>query len=123
MKDEQPVYAAISEDMEKQFKKHYKKSRSFNGKTNMLREFEHYNPIVPAMLDKDKGALNCKNGTLDLRTDNFTEHRKEALITKITSCEYDASMPPPKLWLEFLNNIFNGDREAKIGRASCRERV
>lgn len=61
-------------------------------------------------LDADPWLLNCKNGTLDLRTGELHTHRRENMITKRTACAYD-----PKagtfLWDTVLGNMTGGDKE------------
>lgn len=98
-------------DMEKKFLKHMQKSRSFNGKTNMLRESEHRVSVLPSMFDRHKMLINCKNGILNLDTWEFSEHDREKYITKITQCTYNPDAVKPVKWLEFLNQIFDGDSE------------
>lgn len=98
-------------DMEKQFMKHYKKSRSFTGKTNMLKEAEHYSPILPSMLDRKKILLNCKNGIVNLKSGELLPHCKEEYITKMTRCAYDPAASDTPQWDKFLNDIFGGDRD------------
>lgn len=98
-------------DLEKQFMKHYKKSRSFTGKTNMLKEAEHYSPILPSMLDRKKILLNCKNGIVNLKTGEFLPHCKEEYITKITRCAYNPEAVDTPQWDKFLDDIFGGDRD------------
>ena len=60
--------------------------------------------------DQNKYLFNCLNGTLDLETFVFSEHKKEHYITKIANVFYD-----PKaecfLWKKFLNKIFAGNIE------------
>lgn len=46
-------------------------------------------PVQPMALDADGWLLNCLNGTLDLRTGELREHRREDLITKVTKVGYD----------------------------------
>lgn len=60
--------------------------------------------IQPTDLDVDHWLLNCLNGTLDLRTGELREHRREDLITKVCPVEYD---PDAKflLWDQFLERI------------------
>ncbi|MBE6825868.1 MAG: DNA primase [Ruminococcus sp.] len=96
-------------DMEKAFRKHLKKSRSFTGKTNMLREAEHYAPILPSMLDKNKTIIGCKNGIVDLRSGQLLPHDRNAFLTKQAAAVYDPDAPEPALWLQFLHDIFDGD--------------
>jgi putative DNA primase/helicase len=61
-------------------------------------------PIVPNQLDADPFALNCLNGTLDLRTGVLRKQRREDYLTKLCPIEYraDASC---HLWEKFLRRI------------------
>lgn len=104
-------YYSDDGDKEKAFEKHIKRSRSFTGKTNMLREAEHYSPLLPSMMDKKKNYLNCRNGIFDLKTGQLMPHRKEAYITKITRCPYVEDPVDIPQWTKFLNDIFGGDRD------------
>ena len=45
-------------------------------------------PVLPGELDTDPWVLNCENGTIDLRTGDLREHRRENLITKLASGPY-----------------------------------
>ncbi|GFP34123.1 putative DNA primase/helicase, partial [Candidatus Hakubella thermalkaliphila] len=40
-------------------------------------------PITPEELDLGGWLLNCKNGTVDLRTGELRQHRREDMITKL----------------------------------------
>lgn len=61
-------------------------------------------PIQPEDMDKDPWQLNCLNGTIDLRTGELKEHKREDFITKICPVEYipDATF---LLWDQFLERI------------------
>ena len=76
----------------------------------MIREAEHYAPILPQMLDKDKTIIGAKNGIIDLRTGNLLPHDREAFLTKQCPVNYNPEAPEPVLWLQFLSDIFGGDR-------------
>lgn len=65
-------------------------------------------PIRPESLDQDKYTLNVLNGTLDLRTGELREHRREDFNTKLAPVEYDPDSPCPT-WLAFLETIFDGN--------------
>ena len=52
-------------------------------------------------LDTDLWALNCLNGTIDLRTGVLREHRREDLITKMAPVEFDPAARLD-LWDQFL---------------------
>jgi putative DNA primase/helicase len=55
--------------------------------------------------------FNCDNGTVDLRGGTIRPHRRSDLLTVIAPVEYAQTYEPPKLWLEFLYTIFDGDLE------------
>lgn len=59
-------------------------------------------------LDVDPWVLNCKNGTVDLKTGRLRPHRRRDLLTKCVSVAYDESAVCPT-WLSFLDRIFEGD--------------
>src|SRR5262249_25494039 len=64
-------------------------------------------PILPAEMDSDPWALNCLNGTLDLRTGELRAHRREDLLTKLCPVEYHADAACPT-WEASLHAIFAG---------------
>jgi putative DNA primase/helicase len=45
-------------------------------------------PVLPEEMDISKDLLNVLNGTIDLRTGELRDHRREDLITKIAPVEY-----------------------------------
>jgi putative DNA primase/helicase len=55
--------------------------------------------------DRDPLLLNCKNGTVELRTGLLRPHRREDYITKLISVNYDEKASCP-LWLNFLEKTF-----------------
>jgi putative DNA primase/helicase len=61
-------------------------------------------------LDSDQWALNCLNGTIDLRTGELHPHEQADLISKIVQIEYD-SKAKCKRWLQFLNEVFINDAD------------
>lgn len=61
--------------------------------------------ILPAAaLDRDPWLLNCRNGTIDLRTGDLREHRREDLITQLIPVDYDPTAVCP-IFLRFLSQI------------------
>jgi len=53
-----------------------------------LKEAQSVYPIYMKCFDTDIYLFNCKNGTLDLKSGIFREHRPEDLITKVSMVEY-----------------------------------
>lgn len=66
--------------------------------------------VTLEQFDADPWLLNVENGTLDLRTGELREHRREDLITKLAPVEYDpeASL---ELWDTFLSTATDNDQE------------
>ncbi len=55
-------------------------------------------------LDRDPWLLNLLNGTLDLRTGELRDHRREDLITKLAPVEYD-NHAEALIWEAFLETV------------------
>ncbi len=67
-------------------------------------------PLQPQDLDAKPWLLNCANGTLDLRTGELREARREDLITKMTPVAYDPGARSD-LWARFLCTVTNRDAQ------------
>ncbi|MBA7532850.1 hypothetical protein ES705_25080 [subsurface metagenome] len=67
-------------------------------------------PAVPDDFDQDIYILNLKNGTMDLNTLEFREHRPEDMLTKIARVNYEPGADCPK-WLAFLDKVFEGKED------------
>jgi len=52
-------------------------------------------PVLPDELDASPDLLNTESGTIDLRTGELREHRREDLITKIAPVGYRSDAPAP----------------------------
>ena len=61
-------------------------------------------PILPEEMDVSKDLLNVLNGTIDLRTGELREHRREDLITKIAPVEYSPDAKAPT-WARTLERV------------------
>lgn len=61
-------------------------------------------------LDADPWLLNVQNGTIDLRTGDLREHRREDLITKIAPVDYDPDAACPS-WEAFLERVMGGNAD------------
>jgi len=60
--------------------------------------------------DRDPWLLNCENGTVDLKTGDFREHKRSDLLTKLAPVVYDPAAKCP-VWEATLAAIFPADVE------------
>jgi putative DNA primase/helicase len=58
------------------------------------------------LLDTNPWLLNVKNGTIDVSTGEFREHRHADFITKVANVEYDPKADCP-LWKQFIREIMD----------------
>ena len=64
--------------------------------------------VTAGQLDANAWLLNCRNGTIDLKTGTLKPHDRADLITKIAPVEYIPDVEVPR-WQGFLQRIFGGD--------------
>lgn len=62
------------------------------------------------VFDKQPFLFTCQNGTIDLSTQTFREHRREDYITKISPAVYDPAATCPQ-WIAFLKRIMQSHPE------------
>ncbi len=100
------------DDMERRqiFVKWAMRSESLAARTAMVRGAQHIVATSANVFDAHPNLFNCLNGTLDLETGEFREHRKEDLLTKMSNVEYDPDATCP-MWFDHLETIFQGDAE------------
>jgi putative DNA primase/helicase len=87
-----------------------KHSNSKNGVRNMIALAKSDLAIGPDELDTDPWLFNVVNGTIDLRTGELREHRREDFITKLAPVTFDPGAGCPR-WEAFLRTIFAGNEE------------
>ena len=75
-------------------------------------------PILPEEMDASKDLLNVLNGTIDLRTGELREHRREDLITKLAPVEYDPNAAAP-LWAATLERTLPSEDVRKFFKKLC----
>ena len=97
------------EDLRKKLVKHALSSESVNKQKAMIDAagFLEDIPVIPEQLDTNPWLLNCMNGTLDLRTGQLYQAKREDLITKLVPFNYSPAAKAPK-WEAFLEQIFDG---------------
>lgn len=103
---------ANGEEFRKAIGKHARDSEKAARRQAMLAlaQSEIGMPVLPTELDADPWALNCQNGTINLRTGELRPHRREDLLTKMTSVEYCADARHD-LWDRYLIDATGGDTE------------
>jgi len=79
-------------------------------------------PILPEDLDADPWVLNVENGTVDLRSSELREHRREDLLSKLAPVEYRPEDEAP-IFQAFLERILpqeavRGFLQRAVGYAS-----
>lgn len=67
-------------------------------------------PISMQAFDRNKYLFNCKNGTLDMRTLEFREHRPEDYLTMESGITYDPEADCPR-WHSFIQEVMCGDKD------------
>jgi putative DNA primase/helicase len=67
-------------------------------------------PVRPEELDADPNVLNCRNGTVDLRTGELRPHNRGDLITRLVNVDYVPGAQSD-LWDDFLRRIFKANPE------------
>jgi putative DNA primase/helicase len=97
-------------------------SRRAQGEPSIRRALElaqHIEPIATtaAVWDRDPWLLACSNGTLDLRTLELREHRREDMITRACPVAYDPAAPAPA-WQAFVERVLpDAELRAFVQRA------
>lgn len=106
------MYALSIQDEQKrqEFLKYCGKWQTRRVRDTILRDAQGIYPIAMSEFDCDPYVFNCKNGTLHLDTIEFTEHRAEDRLTKISDVEYDPKARCDRL-LIFIDEITSGNTD------------
>lgn len=106
-------YKEQDEDIQESLLRWANRTASSKGKENMIKECQHLNgiPASPDDFDSFPDYLNCQNGIVNLRNGELMPHDANFMMSKICFSEYDASGKKPELWLKFLDDVTNGNKE------------
>ncbi len=85
--------------------------RSLNALVNLAKSDPRIATSITAF-DAQLHLLNCKNGTVDLRTGSLQLHRREDLLTKQCPVVFDANAKS-EVWDRFLSDCTGGNKELK----------
>ena len=94
---------AADDETRKALGKHAKASEAENRIQAMISLAKSEVPIMPTAMDRDPWLLNVEGGTVDLRTGELLEHRRDDLITKLAG-EYDPEASTPA-WTATLERV------------------
>ena len=89
------------------------KTASSRGKEAMIKECQHLHgiPASPDDFDSYTEYLNCQNGIINLRNGELLQHDSSFGMSKVCNAEYDVDGKEPTLWLSFLNDVTNGNKD------------
>ena len=109
------------EDLQEQMFKFAKATANTARKEAMVKEAQHLNdiPAAPEDFDRYLDYLNCENGIVNLRNGELFPHEQTFMMTKKCDCEYDVKHRKPTLWLKFLDDITNGNKELQRYIQKC----
>jgi len=89
-------------------------SESLHARKAMIDSAAPHIPVLSEVFDAPVNLLNCRNGTLELDTMTFREHRADDMLTKKAAVAYDPAAVCPQ-WLAHLTLIFDGDGDYLSG--------
>ena len=114
-------YREQDEEVQENLLRWANKTASSKGKENMIKECQHLEgiPASPDDFDAFPDYLNCQNGIVNLRNGELMPHDSNFMMSKICFSEYDESGKKPKLWLKFLDDVTNGDKELQDYIQKC----
>ncbi len=82
----------------------------YKARQTLINDSKDVNFISYKDLDKNDDLLNCQNGTLNIKTLEFTKHNPDDLLSKICNVKYRPNIKA-KRYLKFLKEIFENDEE------------
>ena len=101
------------EDLQEAALKFAKKTAGSTCKENMIKECQHLQgiPAAPEDFDAYTDYLNVQNGIINLRNGELMPHDSAFMMSKVAGAEYDSDSKKPKLWLKFLDDVTNGNKD------------
>ena len=98
------------EKQRQQFYSYYLKFGSKNKRDTLIKDAADCCYISSEDLDKNTKLFNCQNGTFELNTMKFREHRAEDYITKISNVVYDKNASY-EVWEKFIGEVLPKDKD------------
>lgn len=115
------AWSIQDEDLQEKALKFAHRTSQSTPKEAMIKECQHLGeiPASPDDFDAYQDFLNCQNGIVNLRNGELLPHDSNLMMSKICNAEYDVEHKPPKRWLQFLDEITNGDKALQAYVQKC----
>ncbi len=88
--------AAADDEARKALASHARRSEAEAKIRAMVELAKSERPVAPDELDADPWLLNTNNGTVNLKSGELREHRREDLITRVAGAQYDPEATCPR---------------------------
>lgn len=98
------------EDARKRFIERVKKLQLRRNRDTMIKDAKSVFPLAMKNFDRDIYLFNMANGTLDLRTGEFRDHRPEDFLTKVSPVVYDPEAKCDR-FIRFMDEVMMGDKD------------
>ena len=98
------------EDARKRFIDRVRKLQLRRNRDTMIKDAKSVFPLAMKNFDRDIYLFNMANGTLDLRTGEFREHRPEDFLTKVSPVEYNPEAKCDR-FIKFMDEVMMGDKD------------
>lgn len=98
------------EDARKRFIDRVRKLQLRRNRDTMVKDAKSVYPLSMKNFDRDIYLFNMANGTLDLRTGDFREHRPEDYLTKVSPVEYDPDAKCDR-FVRFMDEVMMSDKD------------
>jgi len=95
-------------DERKRIAKWAVRTEALKTRVAMIDSARYHVPATRDMWDADRNLFNIQNGTVELDTLTFREHRRGDMLTKIGGVRYDPAARCP-VWEEHLRVVFDGN--------------
>ena len=109
---------ATGDEARKALAKHAMRSEAENRIQAMISLAKSEVPVMPEELDRNPWLLNVSNGTLDLRTGELRDHRRDDLMTKLAPVDYDPAAEAPA-WAAVLERTIPSEPVREFFKKLC----
>lgn len=98
------------EDTRNRYIKRVQKLQLRKNRKTMVEDAKSVHPIPMSAFDRSTHLFNCQNGTLNLQTMEFREHRPDDFLTVVSGIAYDPNAACPR-WNSFISEVMCNDSE------------